>query len=459
MRFSDKLPKLRKENNLSQEQLAERLNVSRQAVSKWELGESYPDMDKMIRICKELNCTLEDLLDDGTISNNSSMNNKNNFLDYFQDFLNYITKTVNMFSSMKFKEKIKCVMEMGITSFLLLSIGCIIYLIFSTLILDLLNQIPNGLSSILFTIFNTIIIIGLLILGIIIFLHLFKIRYLDYFITIEDNNVLEKTIEKAIPNEKIVDNKKYIVEDKKEKIIIRDPKHSTYSFFNFLGKMILLMIKFLVLMCVIPVIIMFVGLILCSVISLYHITYGSMFFYLTLAFLGSSGICYVIMYFVYNFILNQKIKYKKSFIIVIISLILIGIGSGLTIIKYMNYEHPNNLDDLETTKNIEYLKVKETTYIHPFFDINNMEYIIDDNEENIRLEITSINDIKYSISENINDNEAYYYIHLEDVDFFTAYKLVKSDLKNNIIRDYDINDFIKVKVYLSSENYQKIGTP
>ena len=55
MRFCDKLPKLRKENNLSQEQLADRLGVSRQAVSKWESGSSYPDMDKMIQICNILN--------------------------------------------------------------------------------------------------------------------------------------------------------------------------------------------------------------------------------------------------------------------------------------------------------------------------------------------------------------------------------------------------------------------
>lgn len=46
MRFSEKLPKLRKNNNLSQEQLAEQLGVSRQAVSKWEAGNSYPDMEK-----------------------------------------------------------------------------------------------------------------------------------------------------------------------------------------------------------------------------------------------------------------------------------------------------------------------------------------------------------------------------------------------------------------------------
>lgn len=42
MTFAEKLQKLRKQNGLSQEQLAEKLNVSRQAVSKWEMG-TIPD--------------------------------------------------------------------------------------------------------------------------------------------------------------------------------------------------------------------------------------------------------------------------------------------------------------------------------------------------------------------------------------------------------------------------------
>lgn len=42
MKLSDNIKFIRKENNLSQEQLAEQLGVSRQAVSKWESGQSYP---------------------------------------------------------------------------------------------------------------------------------------------------------------------------------------------------------------------------------------------------------------------------------------------------------------------------------------------------------------------------------------------------------------------------------
>ena len=67
MKFCDKLAKQRKNNNFSQEQFADKMNVSRQAVSKWESGSSIPDMEKIIQMCKILNCNLDDLLDDGVI--------------------------------------------------------------------------------------------------------------------------------------------------------------------------------------------------------------------------------------------------------------------------------------------------------------------------------------------------------------------------------------------------------
>ena len=62
MNFCNNLQKLRKNKNISQEQLAEELGVSRQAVSKWESGASYPEMDKLVLLCKIFNCNLDDLL-------------------------------------------------------------------------------------------------------------------------------------------------------------------------------------------------------------------------------------------------------------------------------------------------------------------------------------------------------------------------------------------------------------
>lgn len=62
MALSEKLYMLRKKSGLSQEQLAEQLNVSRQAISKWESGQSIPESDKLITISKFFNITLDYLL-------------------------------------------------------------------------------------------------------------------------------------------------------------------------------------------------------------------------------------------------------------------------------------------------------------------------------------------------------------------------------------------------------------
>ena len=49
MKFNEKLQKLRKEKGMSQEALADELGVSRQAVSKWENGQVYPETEKLIQ--------------------------------------------------------------------------------------------------------------------------------------------------------------------------------------------------------------------------------------------------------------------------------------------------------------------------------------------------------------------------------------------------------------------------
>ena len=64
MTIGEKLVKLRKEQNLTQEQFAEVLQVSRQSVSKWELNTAYPDTEKLIRISKLFDCSLDYLLKD-----------------------------------------------------------------------------------------------------------------------------------------------------------------------------------------------------------------------------------------------------------------------------------------------------------------------------------------------------------------------------------------------------------
>ncbi len=65
MTLSEKLQNLRRAAGLSQEQLAEQLGVTRQAVSKWETGEGKPDIDNLLPLAKLLHTTVDYLLDDG----------------------------------------------------------------------------------------------------------------------------------------------------------------------------------------------------------------------------------------------------------------------------------------------------------------------------------------------------------------------------------------------------------
>jgi len=62
MEFSEKPQQLRKENGLTQEQLAEKLFVSRTAISKWESGRGYPSLDYLKSISKLFSISIDDLL-------------------------------------------------------------------------------------------------------------------------------------------------------------------------------------------------------------------------------------------------------------------------------------------------------------------------------------------------------------------------------------------------------------
>lgn len=68
MDFTEKLQKLRKSNGMSQEKLAEAVGVSRQAVSKWESGQSYPELDKLIALSELFQISLDSLIKDENIN-------------------------------------------------------------------------------------------------------------------------------------------------------------------------------------------------------------------------------------------------------------------------------------------------------------------------------------------------------------------------------------------------------
>ena len=76
MEFNEKLQELRKKKGLTQEELAEALYVSRTAISKWESGRGYPNLDSLKEIAKYFSVTIDELLSSDEVLNIAEEENK-----------------------------------------------------------------------------------------------------------------------------------------------------------------------------------------------------------------------------------------------------------------------------------------------------------------------------------------------------------------------------------------------
>ena len=70
MNFGEQIKKLRNKENLTQQQIAEKIGVSRQAISNWENDKNLPDIEMIIFISQTFNITLDELILGGTKMNN-----------------------------------------------------------------------------------------------------------------------------------------------------------------------------------------------------------------------------------------------------------------------------------------------------------------------------------------------------------------------------------------------------
>jgi len=96
MEFGEKIQKLRNQNKWTQEQLAEKLYVSRTAVSKWESGKGYPNIDSLKDISKLFNKTIDELLSSEEIidiakkENTSNIKRTNNLIYGLLDLISIL---------------------------------------------------------------------------------------------------------------------------------------------------------------------------------------------------------------------------------------------------------------------------------------------------------------------------------------------------------------------------------
>jgi len=446
MKLSEKLQKIRKENNITQEGLADKLNVSRQAVSKWESGSAYPDTEKLIQISKIFNVSLDELINDNVDKSANNSSRKVSFMEILNDVLEFISKSVNMFWSMKFIEKIKCIFEMSLLVLIILGVALLSTSIIVNLITRILMFLPSELVYGISSLFDVLLCLVWLVLGMMILVKIFKNRYLDYYVFVTDDSVSEKTIEEPI---------KELKEKKEYKVVIRDPKDSSLNIVKKIGKILMFLVKCFCFLLVIPLIIFFIFCVVMLIFSIFYIFDGLFFNGISLAIVGVILFIYLMIEFIYNLLFNRNHAVNRIFILFIGSISLIGIGLGVSFTSLSNFTFLENEKNDVNTHMIDMSDDLVITSI--IYNMGSKDIVIDNSLDDIKLEITSYgpNDAYlYSYNEYSYDGNKRELFKIIDVSMdynkIQFYKDILENLKDKKIVNYD--RAYEVKMYVSEEN-------
>lgn len=447
MNFASNLQKLRKKENMSQEALAERLDVTRQSVSKWESGASYPEMDKLISICKIFNVDMDtlvngDVLEEKTQEKETVINTK----DLLDKFNTLMKKIVCLFESMSFKE----IIEFLVTVFLL-----ILIILVGTIPKDIIENLigTNLLYGITYvgptlnTIFRLIVDILYSVFAIVIFIYVLKIKYLDRIKIKEDINkeIVAKVKEKRV--------------EEVEKVIIKD--NSSNSLSRTLAKIIIYIIKFFVvcflaapLICIVVLAVM-LGFEVLFVFKGLPII-GILLF--TIAGLIISALCFEVPL---NFVINHKNNYKRVMITLLISLIIIIIGSIIFAFEFFSLTYVDSLPiDAKTKEITETLPMSDDLTTVGYYH-NDIEYVVDDSLTD-KIEVT-VTYYDYLVDNNIevelhNNNLLIYEGSPKEFSFKEAIEKISDDIKDGKIYNYDKLYEYKVTIKTSSNNIDIINS-
>ncbi len=126
MKFNEKLLKLRKEKGLSQEELGMEMQVSRQTISKWEAGQSYPDFTRLVMLSDFFDMTIDELVKDIDVQEVR----ENSFTNEKIDSIYRVSQDVNsIFQNRTLKDIIKGIKWFIVGSFIFLCLVIVVSLI------------------------------------------------------------------------------------------------------------------------------------------------------------------------------------------------------------------------------------------------------------------------------------------------------------------------------------------
>ena len=433
MKFGENLQKLRKERGISQEQLAEQLGVTRQSVSKWESGASYPEMDKIVAICNIFHCDMDVLINKDITEERDKKDASKVVKVGFKNIADYIKKTIYLFEHQSFKDIIKMIAQVMIIICVILCFF-IPFMLFKEMVVSLFYTGDNWFSIFFSRFWNFIFNASYGILAIATFLYIFKVKFLDgEEIVIEEVNESLDTIDD--------DNSQDTVKDNKKKKVIKVKRTEGFSLLDLLSKAITLCLKVFLLFLLIPAIIGVIMLIIAFVLLVILFFRGVFLVGPIFIALGITVFCLIVIELILDFIFNLRFSRRRVIITVISSVVVSAVGLGLSIWYFLNLnvvnDVPNNFKQ-ETQEEV-YMMNDELLIQYGW---NYIKFVEDESMTNqVRVRIDYYPD--YTAAE----------LEKEDNEIFINYDTINS-IRINEVTDSIINNLKKNKLY----TYDKLGT-
>ncbi|MGI5897676.1 MAG: helix-turn-helix transcriptional regulator [Candidatus Dojkabacteria bacterium] len=442
MSFRKNLEHLRKSANLSQEDFAYKLGVSRQAVSKWESGAAYPETEKILKMCDIFNCTLDELMKDDVAQIRSEQSKKYTFSDMLNGFNLLLRGTFKNFAALTTKGRFKFLLEIFVLFLLILCVK-IPFSSLDSLGGNVFLCLGRNIGVVFANIWHLVVEVAYFIVAVGLFVYIYKVRFLDRFEE-EKEKSKDVEIEEEVSNESVVTETKVVRYD--------------FGILSFLGNVFLFFVKIFVIFVLLP----FLFLLFCSGVGL------SMLFVLLfngIAYFGPillavSFIAFVVMllYVGFNFVLSRRSKWTRVFIAFVASILGLAFGVGISSYEVSKMKFVDEAPEgVEMKTEVVDFDMDEKLFFNTYGHINGVMYEVDDSlKDTVKVKVMYADDFNSFRYDDVrNDESSTIYLYFEEKnrnDANVFRDMLFTDLKNRTLRNYAKVYNVDILVISSQEN-------
>ena len=448
MKFGENLQKLRKEKGFSQEQLAEKLGVTRQSVSKWESGASYPEMDKIVSLCNMFHCDLDVLINKDVTEERQRKDASSIVKSLFQGATDYVKKTIYLFEHKSIKELIKICSQIIIIVLVILCFS-IPFMLLKEIVVDLFYTGDNWFSLFFSKFWGFLFNASYTILAIITFLYIFKVKFLD------GEEIIVEEVEEDSSEDKEEESHASL-ENKKTKVV-RVKHHNDFSLLDLFSKAITVCIKGILLFMLIPAVVGVIMLIIGLVLLIVLIFKGLLLMGPILFVLGISVFSIVVIELILDFIFNLNFSKRRVIITILFSIVVSAIGLGLSIWYFLNLNIVSDVPSRFKSAAVEEDYTMNDNFFVYYYDYGYTKFVYDESySDKVRVRVDYYpfaNDIS------LDQNDDGVYLDFDVVRGVNLKEITDSvidDLKNGEIHTYDKLNQVTMTITSSKANIDKM---